>query len=327
MRHDRYAACPARSASNNDSIQAELVEQFLQRIQAGETLDPSDFAAQYPEHGEALQQLLPALQMMAELSRSAVRDRSSVPLLEAVSAPELGILGDFHVLREVGWVAWASSMRPNSSRFTVVLRSRFCPSPAGSTRALQRFKTEAQADGVCTTQILFHSCRRLRARCALLCNAVHRRADPCAVDQGTKGHRAAAAGERWRSVRACGRDRCKPLRRTHPLVPDPRVAAHGRDARHQAAEALEHAHHHGVIHRDIKPSNLLLDAAGRLWITDFGLARLQDDSGMTVTGDLLGTLRYMSPEQAWASGAIWIIDRYLFAGSHALRAGDAAAGL
>ncbi|MCH8047421.1 MAG: protein kinase [Planctomycetes bacterium] len=58
------------------------------------------------------------------------------------------------------------------------------------------------------------------------------------------------------------------------------------------------------MHRDIKPANLLLDGEGKLWITDFGLARIEADAGMTMTGDVLGTLRYMSPEQALGRRAV-----------------------
>ena len=65
----------------------------------------------------------------------------------------------------------------------------------------------------------------------------------------------------------------------------------------QAANSLAFAHDAGVIHRDIKPANLLLDLDGTLQVTDFGLARIQSDQGVTMTGDVLGTLRYMSPEQ------------------------------
>ena len=75
----------------------------------------------------------------------------------------------------------------------------------------------------------------------------------------------------------------------------------------QAADALDYAHQQGVVHRDIKPSNLLLDAHGKLWISDFGLAQIQSDNNLTRTGDVLGTYRYMSPEQA--SGRAVVLDQ------------------
>ncbi len=64
----------------------------------------------------------------------------------------------------------------------------------------------------------------------------------------------------------------------------------------QVADALEYAHKQGINHRDIKPSNLLLDTQGTVWVTDFGLAKVDDQKNLTQTGDVLGTLRYMPPE-------------------------------
>ena len=66
----------------------------------------------------------------------------------------------------------------------------------------------------------------------------------------------------------------------------------------EVASALAHAHQRDVIHRDVKPSNLLQDGDQKVWLTDFGLARRFDDLRMSMTGAMLGTPNYMSPEQA-----------------------------
>jgi WD40 repeat protein len=84
------------------------------------------------------------------------------------------------------------------------------------------------------------------------------------------------------------------LVRDHPL-PAETAARHVKTA----AEAIHYAHRQGFLHRDLKPSNILIDEANQPRITDFGLAkRMDSDSGLTITGAVLGTPSYMSPEQA-----------------------------
>lgn len=90
-----------------------------------------------------------------------------------------------------------------------------------------------------------------------------------------------------------GRSLREVLREDGPLSPDRAVAI----AR-QLALALEAAHAEGIVHRDLKPPNVLVNASGRAWITDFGVARSLHDRGPTRTGSVIGTLAYLSPEQA-----------------------------
>ncbi|MEA2183672.1 MAG: serine/threonine kinase PknH [Solirubrobacteraceae bacterium] len=81
----------------------------------------------------------------------------------------------------------------------------------------------------------------------------------------------------------------------------------------EAAAGLDVAHAAGIVHRDVKPANLLLDAQDRLAVCDFGIARLADDTHMTQTGQVLGTVAYLSPEQALGQAATAASDRYALA--------------
>lgn len=71
---------------------------------------------------------------------------------------------------------------------------------------------------------------------------------------------------------------------------------------YQIAKALAYAHAHGIIHRDIKPANVLIGADDRVKLTDFGIAAALDEAPLTTAGQLIGTLLYMSPEQARDAG-------------------------
>src|SRR5207302_6693256 len=81
----------------------------------------------------------------------------------------------------------------------------------------------------------------------------------------------------------------------------------------QAAHALDRAHAEGVVHRDVKPGNLLLDREGNVHVADFGIASATGMQALTMTGTILGTAGYLSPEQAQGDRATPASDVYALA--------------
>jgi len=312
----------------DDPLLVEWAAELAVRIQNGETVDWDALANRHPERAEVLHRMLPAFALMARLGdpmhrEAARRDAFSDPMAE------LGCLGDYRLLREVGRGGMGVVYEAHQISLKRRVALKVLPfASAMDARQLQRFQIEAQAaaalhhtnivpvfavgterdvpfyamqfiDGRSLAEVI----RELRqldgaeaagpaAACALTRSLIAGHFAPTpkgeesADCQGSAPKTTSSEPAGPTPVSAGSSARCRGFIRT--------VAALGL----QAAQALEHAHERGILHRDIKPSNLLVDQAGHLWVTDFGLARVPGETNLTLTGDVLGTLRYMSPEQA-----------------------------
>jgi serine/threonine protein kinase len=273
----------------------ELIAEITDKLQAGEPVDVEKYAAKHPDLAEELRRLLPALQMLAVAGGSPGSEPASDE--ERAEQPLHGELGDFRIVREVGrggmgivYEAEQISLRRRVALKVLPFAATMDP------RHLQRFYNEARA-AACLDHP--HSVKVHDVGCE---RGVHYFAMKFIEGQSL----AELLAAQRRSALSGGRH--APAQATQPIAGvttqgTPRDAAHYRRIAEwgiQAAEALEHAHGLGIVHRDIKPANLMIDAQGMLWITDFGLARTATDAGLTMTGDVVGTLRYMSPEQALA---------------------------
>ncbi|WP_165075042.1 protein kinase domain-containing protein [Paludisphaera rhizosphaerae] len=254
------------STGGEDSLLARALEEYEAACERGVPPVRSTFLQKYPSIAGELESCLEGLE---RLRSAEVWFHSAVPM-----PPES--LGEYRIIRELGrggmGIVYEAEQAPYGRRVALKLLSS---TAAMDPKQVQRFQVEVQAAG----------------------HLLHPHIVPI-YDVGCE------AGVHYYSMRyIAGRPLSAwiDMQRKSPeaQLGETESSFHKKVARLgiQAAEALDHAHGLGVIHRDIKPSNLLLDEDGELWVADFGLARLHGASGLTATGDLVGTLRYMSPEQ------------------------------
>jgi serine/threonine protein kinase len=293
------SAAHAQSVSQSDKRFADLVEELTARLQAGEAVELESYRRDHPEHAERIEQLLPALRLLADASQSRT-DGLLAPTPAADSDPLAGTLGDFRLIREVG--RGGMGVVYEAEQISLGRRVALKVLPFAATmdpRHLQRFQNEARAAaslehphivpvyGVgCERGVHYYAMKFIDGQSLAevidelrIAKETHHKGT-----KDTKKNQDTAASSLC-SLCLCGsNDFYKTIAE---------LGIH-------AAEALEHAHSLGIVHRDIKPANVMIDGNGSLWITDFGLARTAADAGLTMTGDVLGTLRYMSPEQALA---------------------------
>jgi serine/threonine protein kinase/predicted Zn-dependent protease len=258
---------PDRNAPDDRSAQLDgLLFEYIDRLNAGEILDPTAIERDHPEIAGAI---IDGLQVYRALEEPRV---APVPA---------GTIGDYTLRRQIGrggmgvvYEAWQNSLDRQ-----VALKVL----PAGiaaDNRAFMRFMQEAK-----TAAKLSHP------------NVVG--VYGMGVEQNTP-YFAMEFVEGETLAQVLAKDKASEPEAETPFGKKDSVVYFAKlaEAFADVADGLQHAHSRRIIHRDIKPSNLILDREGHLRILDFGLARLEGQESLTISGDVVGTPHYMSPEQA-----------------------------
>lgn len=282
----------------------EAVQEYMAALESGVKPDRDTFIAKHKEIAPALKDCLQGLELL-HTAGPKLRETTAQP--NPIEMPSA--LGDFRIVREIGRGGMGVVYEAVQLSLGRRVALKVLPFAAAlDSRQLQRFKNEAQAAAHlhhqhivpvyavgCERGVHFYAMQMIEGRnLAALVDELRRNPEHGGA---MHGFGSSPTGELPSSKRAPSTEFGAQFStmRTNRIGDFYRTVAR---LVAQAADALDYAHQNGVVHRDIKPANLIVDDSGNLWVTDFGLAQMHADAGLTQSGDLLGTLRYMSPEQA-----------------------------
>jgi len=318
---------PDSAAGLDDPRVVRAVQEYLAAMEGGRKPDRAAFVERYPEIAGPLAECLAGLDFVQAAVPHLSQPLDGAP--SSIGAEAItGTLGDFRLIREVGrggmGVVYEAEQVSLGRRVALKVLPFRGPMDPGQ---LKRFHNEARAAASlhhtnivpvyavgCEHSVHFYAMQFIEGRSLADVIADLRReregqpAKPQLAPTSLSAARVdAATGQTIEPPQqTAGASVTRPIAGLFTLhsIKDAAFFLTVAQLGIQAAEALDHAHEQGIVHRDVKPANLLVDAAGRLWVTDFGLAQVMSDTRMTMTGDLVGTLRYMSPEQALAKRAL-----------------------
>jgi serine/threonine protein kinase/Tfp pilus assembly protein PilF len=319
-----------RTNQPDDFLLDDLVDRICAALQAGEEVDVEQLAAETPHMAGQIRSLYETLKAVFHLDESLGVCQPAAP---QVDTRQDQLLGDFRILRQIGRGGMGIVYEARQLSIDRLVALKILPFAAlVDARALQRFRNEVTAIATLAHphivsvysvgeergvhyyamqlvkgQSLATIVRELRSRATergsltgnVLSQVVSDMAD-ATFEPPSTSH----SGE-TRDYESRGEPRQEAIdtvagvdsRTRSAAVTDRTYFQNVIRVTLQAAHALQHAHEQGIVHRDVKPGNLLLDAQGSLFVTDFGLARIESGAAVTMTGDVVGTLRYMSPEQ------------------------------
>jgi serine/threonine protein kinase/WD40 repeat protein len=260
-------------SNSRDETMAQVCGEISERLCAGQDVDISVYVTRWPQFGDELRRLFSAMKALRNLA-DGEPSRWNGQRDPFIAEP----LGDFRIIRQIGRGGMGIVYEAEQLSLGRRVALKILPFvTALDQRQLQRFKNEARAAATLDHPQIVPILAVGEER------GVHFYAMRLIEGQNL--------AEFLNQTRSCDAEQ--------PTCPDSIQEYFRQVVRWgvAAAEALDHAHQLGIVHRDIKPSNLLVNTEGKLWVTDFGLATTSADADLTRTGDIIGTLRYMSPEQ------------------------------